>query len=61
VKQDTGVISVFEYSRRGAKLFLMNDTRHLGRVRDVVAGIVGSGTPVGASMDDERQYRRWRK
>lgn len=44
-----------------AKLFLMNDTCHLGRVRDVVEGIIGSGTPMGASRDDERQYRQWRK
>ncbi len=29
VKQDTGAISVFEYSRQGAKLFLMNDMCHL--------------------------------
>jgi phosphoserine phosphatase len=58
VKQDTGSISVFEYSQRGAKVFLMNDTCHLARIRDVVEGIAGSSTPAGASTDDERRFRR---
>ena len=55
VKQDVGAISIFEYSPRGAKLFLMNDTCHLGPMEDIVNGIVTSDTPVGASLDDERR------
>jgi broad specificity phosphatase PhoE len=57
VKQDVGAISIFEYSPRGAKLFLMNDTCHLGPMQDIVNGIVTSDTPVGASLDDERRNR----
>jgi broad specificity phosphatase PhoE len=58
VKQDTGAISIFEYSRRGAKLFLMNDTCHIGRIREIVEGMAESSTPIGASTDDERRYRK---
>jgi broad specificity phosphatase PhoE len=60
VKQDTGAISIFELSQRGAKLFLMNDTCHLGRISDVVEGMAGSTTPIGVSTDDERRYTQWR-
>ncbi len=55
VKQDTGAISVFELTRWGAKLFLMNDRCHLGWIRDVVEGIAESSTPMSASTDDERR------
>ena len=61
VKQDTGAINVFEFTPWRAKLLLMNDRCHLGRIRDVVESIAESSTLAGASTDDERRYKKWQK
>jgi broad specificity phosphatase PhoE len=59
VKQDTGAISIFEFSERGSKLFLMNDVCHRASLGEVVTEMGGSRTPVGASTDDERGHGQW--
>ena len=47
VKQDNGALNVFEYSDRGSKVFLMNDTSHLRSIGELIKSMGNRENPIG--------------
>jgi broad specificity phosphatase PhoE len=47
LRQDNSAINIFEYSKEGTKLFLMNDTTHLQSMDDIIESMRNLEDPLG--------------
>ena len=47
LRQDNSAVNIFEYSKEGTKLFLMNDTNHLQSVDEIIESMKNLEDPLG--------------
>jgi len=47
IKQDNCAINIFEYTKNGSKLYLMNDIYHVGSFRNIIESMKNPEDPLG--------------